>query len=83
MSAQSAHDWEDTFNTITDMITIHDKDFTIIRANRAARERLDLSADGMGAQKCFRYFHGADCPRDCPSWEHRPAQPSLRPFEPT
>ena len=68
MIAQSAHDWEDTFNTITDMITIHDKDFTVIRANRAARERLDLSEDGHGQGKCFRLFHGADCPpTDCPS----------------
>jgi PAS domain S-box-containing protein len=68
VSAQSAHDWEDTFNTITDMITIHDKDFTIIRANRAAREMLHLPADGNGAAKCFRHFHGADCPpADCPS----------------
>jgi len=68
MSAQSAHDWEDTFNTITDMITIHDRDFTIIRANRAARELLDLPGDGMGKAKCFRYFHGADRPpADCPS----------------
>ncbi len=68
MNAQSAHDWEDTFNTITDMITIHDKDFTIIRANRAARERLDLSADAKGKAKCFKLFHGTDCPpADCPS----------------
>jgi PAS domain S-box-containing protein len=50
------------------MITIHDKDFTIIRANRAAQERLDLPADGMGTAKCFKLFHGADCPpADCPS----------------
>jgi two-component system, cell cycle sensor histidine kinase and response regulator CckA len=68
MSAQSAHDWEDTFNTITDMITVHDKDFTIIRANRAARELLHLPEDGMGTAKCFQHFHGTDCPpTDCPS----------------
>ena len=66
--AQSAHDWEDTFNTITDIITIHDKDFTVVRANRAARERLALSDGGLGKEKCFRLFHGADCPpQDCPS----------------
>ena len=27
---KSKHDWENTFNTITDMITIHDKDFILI-----------------------------------------------------
>jgi PAS domain-containing protein len=36
------HDWEDTFNTITDMITVHDKDFNIIRANKAAEKILGL-----------------------------------------
>ena len=65
---QSAHDWEDTFNTITDIITIHDRDFNVIRANRAARERLGVIEGGLGRQKCFRLFHGAECPpRDCPS----------------
>ncbi|MEW6715032.1 MAG: HAMP domain-containing protein, partial [Nitrospirota bacterium] len=31
-------DWESTFNSITDIITIHDKDFNIIRSNKAAEE---------------------------------------------
>ncbi len=68
MSIQSAHDWEDTFNTITDMITIHDRDFNVIQANRAARERLGLPESGTSQVKCFSLFHGSDCPpRDCPS----------------
>ena len=37
---QSKLDWEDTFDTITDIITIHDKDFNIIRANKAAKEMI-------------------------------------------
>ena len=68
MSALSASDWEDTFNTITDMITVHDKDFNIIRANKAAQEQLGLSAGLIGRAKCFRHFHGTDNPPvDCPS----------------
>ncbi len=62
MSIQSAHDWEGTFNTITDMITIHDGDFTIVQANRAAREQLGLPERGTGQVKCFSVFHGSDCP---------------------
>jgi PAS domain-containing protein len=37
------HDWEDIFDNITDMVTIHDKDFNIIRANKAAEKILGAS----------------------------------------
>ena len=68
MRAQSAHDWEDTFNTITDIITVHDKEFNIIRANRAAREKLGLTQELLGRAKCYYYFHGTDSPpKNCPS----------------
>ncbi|PNV86105.1 MAG: hypothetical protein C0610_08390, partial [Desulfobacteraceae bacterium] len=60
---QSKLDWEDTFDTITDMITIHDKDFNIIRANKTAREMLKLPSVGVTkAIKCYEYYHGTDCP---------------------
>ncbi|UCD34120.1 MAG: PAS domain S-box protein [Nitrospiraceae bacterium] len=66
---QSKQDWEDTFHAITDMITVHDRDFNIIYANRAAMELLNLPAlQGMGGNKCFQYYHGTDCPPvGCPS----------------
>jgi PAS domain-containing protein len=66
---QANQDWEDKFNTITDIITIHDKDFNIIRANRAADEMLKLPAQELNKViKCFRYYHGTDCPpQGCPS----------------
>jgi PAS domain-containing protein len=35
LDTQSRHDWEEIFNAITDMVTIHDKDFNIIYANKA------------------------------------------------
>jgi two-component system sensor histidine kinase AtoS len=60
---QSKLDWEDTFDTITDIITIHDKDFNIIRANKAAKEMLKLpSLEVTKAIKCYEYYHGTDCP---------------------
>jgi PAS domain S-box-containing protein len=66
---QAKQDWENTFNTITDIITIHDKDFNIIYANRSARKMLDLPLpDGISIHKCFKYYHGTDCPPEgCPS----------------
>lgn len=66
---QSKQDWEDTFNAIPDMITIHDQDFNIIQANRAAAEILDLPIlSPSRINKCFNYYHGTDCaPKGCPS----------------
>ncbi len=59
---QSKHDWEDTFNTITDMITVHDKDFNIIRANKAAEQILGLPVLSESRAKCYEHYHGTDCP---------------------
>lgn len=68
--AQSRHDWEDIFNQLTEMITIHDQDFNIIRANRAAEKILGLPGLGESVAKCHKYFHGKDCPPEgCPSCE--------------
>jgi PAS domain-containing protein len=61
-------DWEDTFNAITDMVTVHDADFNIIRANKAAEKLLGLPVISMKRDKCFHYYHGEECPPPgCPS----------------
>jgi PAS domain S-box-containing protein len=67
--SQSKQDWEDTFHTITDMITIHDKDFNIVYANKAAEKILNLPAlEHNTVHKCFKYYHGTKCPPEgCPS----------------
>jgi PAS domain S-box-containing protein len=76
---QSKQDWEDTFDTITDMITIHDENFNIIRSNKAAAKILGLPWLEMGKAKCFQYYHGTDCPPErCPSCESfRTGKPSV------
>jgi len=67
---QSKLDWEDTFDTITDIITIHDKEFNIIRANKAAKEILGLPPSEAGTHKCYDYYHGEGFPpKDCPTCE--------------
>ncbi|MBI5075935.1 MAG: PAS domain S-box protein [Nitrospirae bacterium] len=64
---QAKDDWEDTFDTINDAITIHDKDLNIIRTNKAAERLLGKSGAEIVGTKCFRSYHGADLPPDaCP-----------------
>jgi signal transduction histidine kinase/HAMP domain-containing protein len=71
---ESKQDWENTFNTLTDMITVHDKDFNIIRSNNEAKKILDLPMFTempkikKGDVKCFKRYHGTDAPPEgCPS----------------
>ncbi len=65
---QSKQDWENTFDSIVDMITIHDRNFNIIRANKTAQQFLDISADEIPGLKCFEYYHGKKSPpENCPS----------------
>jgi putative nucleotidyltransferase with HDIG domain len=45
------------------MITIHDKDFNIVRANQAAKTLLSLQLlEEMPLAKCFRFYHGTEKP---------------------
>jgi len=66
---QAKQDWEYTFNSITDMVTVHDKDYNIIQANKAAEKILKLPImEKLKDQKCFSYYHGTDqAPAGCPS----------------
>ena len=66
---QSRQDWEDTFNMIPDMITVHDRDYNIINANSAAKEMLNLPLlDLYTSNKCYKYYHGSEsAPEGCPS----------------
>jgi PAS domain S-box-containing protein len=68
---QSKQNWQDTFNTIADMITIHDKDFNIILANKSAEKILRLPSLKVNKViSCHKYYHGKECPPEwCPSGE--------------
>jgi PAS domain S-box-containing protein len=66
--SQGKQDWENTFDTITDMITIHDENFNIIRSNKAAAQILGIPWLEMGKAKCYELYHGMEGPPEhCPS----------------
>ena len=66
---RSLKDWEEIFNAMTDIITIHDKDFNILYANKSAEKVLGLpSMEINKVLKCFSFYHGKECPPSgCPS----------------
>ncbi len=68
MIAIAKNEWEDTFDDISEAITIHDMDFNIVRANRAAEELLGVEFPRIFNQKCYESYHGLDSPpENCPS----------------
>ncbi|TAN42291.1 MAG: response regulator [Nitrospirae bacterium] len=65
---KSRQEWEDTFDSLEDIITIHDADYNILKANRAARDLLGVDIQSAPAHlKCYQYYHKTDTPHpDCP-----------------
>ncbi len=70
MKSQTEIEWKKTFDTIHDAITIHDTDYNIVSANKAAEDLLAQPLRTILNQKCFQYYHGTTGPPDiCPSCE--------------
>lgn len=64
---QAVKEWETTFNSITDMISIHDKDFNIVKVNKAFAEFLQDKPEKFIGKKCYEIIHGtkkshSNCP---------------------
>ncbi|MDW7771358.1 MAG: PAS domain-containing protein [Desulfobulbaceae bacterium] len=64
---RAKEEWEKTFNTMTDFVSVHDKDFKIIKANRALCEFHGKSSEEILGKFCYRIFHNMDEPFiNCP-----------------
>ncbi|MDA8170011.1 MAG: PAS domain S-box protein [Nitrospiraceae bacterium] len=65
---QAKQEWEDSFNSINEAITINDLNFRVVRANRAAGELLGKSLEEITKYKCHELFHGTNAPiSECPN----------------
>lgn len=61
------YDWENTFDSIDDLISIQDTSFTIVRANKAVARKFGVDIRDIIGKKCFKVFHGTDVPPvECP-----------------
>ena len=64
---QAVKEWETTFNSVTDMISVHDKDFNIVKVNKAFAEFLQDKPEKFIGKKCYEIIHGtkksySNCP---------------------
>ena len=63
----SKNEWERTFNSVSDLITIINEKHEIIRANKAVSDKLGVPVEQLIHSKCFCHFHGTDVPiANCP-----------------
>jgi PAS domain S-box-containing protein len=60
-------DWEKTFNTMSDFVSVHDKDFKIIRVNNALCDFIGKKPDEITGKYCYQIFHNTNTPiENCP-----------------
>jgi formate hydrogenlyase transcriptional activator len=82
---QAGGEWRTTFDSIQDLISIHDKDFRIVKTNRAFANAFGMDIRAVLGKKCYEIIHGTEKPwPDCP---HRQTMVSGKPvteefFEP-
>jgi len=81
----AAKEWRTTFDSITDMISIHDKNFKITRVNKALADAFKKEPKELIGKICYELFHGTKqpCP-NCPHmWSLKTQKPAtLELFEP-
>ena len=69
---QKSHEWEVTFNSITDLVSIHDKNFRIIKVNKAFADAVGGEVGKLVGQNCFEIIHRTEEP-----WFHCPHKQTL------
>lgn len=67
----------DILDHITDLISIHDKDFTIAFVNKAFADHAGMPREEIVGEKCYKVVHGSNLPvSNCP---HRQTLAALQP----
>ncbi len=64
---RAAEEWRTTFDSITDLVSIHDKDFRIIRVNKAFAYAVNMKPKELIGKTCYQVVHGTNEPMPgCP-----------------
>ena len=66
---QAAQEWRTTFDSINDLVSLQDKDFNILRANRAFADAFGMDIRTVPGKKCFEIVHGTK--ESWPTCPHR------------
>ncbi len=67
---QAAEEWRTTFDSIKDLVSVHDKDFRIVRANKAFAAAFGMEIRELLGKKCYEIIHATEEPwPNCPHRE--------------
>ncbi|MBW7866016.1 MAG: PAS domain S-box protein [Candidatus Hydrogenedentes bacterium] len=59
---QAAREWQTTFDSIRDAVWLLDRDFRIVRCNRATEILMGKAMEELMGVECWRVFHGTATP---------------------
>jgi PAS domain S-box-containing protein len=64
---RAGEEWRNTFDSILDFVSVHDKDFKIVKANKALADFLGVKPIELIGKHCYEVFHGTKEPwPNCP-----------------
>lgn len=63
-------EWEHTFNSISDFVSVHDSEYRFVKVNRSLTDFLGMAAEDLIGRHCHEVFHGLHHAWDgCPHME--------------
>jgi PAS domain S-box-containing protein len=78
----AAQEWRTTFDSILDMVSIHDTDFRLVRVNKAFANAFNTKPKELIGKTCYEVLHNTKqpCP-NCPHmWTIKTHKPSVLEF---
>ncbi len=57
---KAKEEWEATFDAMSDIVTIHDRDMRVVRANKAAHDFFGANYGQLNGKKCCEAFWGSE-----------------------
>ncbi len=64
---EASRQWQETFDAMPDLISIHSRDYRILKVNKAFAEAFGMTPEQLVGQKCYRVLHKSDEPiAGCP-----------------
>jgi PAS domain S-box-containing protein len=65
-----AEEWKTTFDSITDLISIQDRDYRLVRVNKAFANTLNMKQEELVGKTCYQVVHNTNKPvSNCPHME--------------
>lgn len=64
---QAAEEWRATFDSIVYLVSIHDRDFRLVRVNKAFADAFEMKPKELIGKTCYEIVHGTNEPvPNCP-----------------